>query len=164
MASSVAGQFDYRDTKNMRIVFLVVLLAASIYYTYVAFTDLDFLTRTGRPGPGFFPRSIGIAAIFFTLWTLVTDLRASDRERTDPKRWKDVVLLMALAISYAVLLRLFGGFVATVIFLGVTLMILNRAQPKRNALLAILVPSGVYLLFDRLLNANMPPALFELPI
>jgi len=148
----------------MRVVFLIVLLAGSIYYTYVAFTDLGFLTRTGRPGPGFFPRIIGISAIIVIFWTLVEELRKAERVHTDPQRWKDVVLLIVLALCYAVLLRLFGGFIATVIFLGVTLMILNRAQPGKNLLLAILIPSGVYILFDRVLNANMPPALFELPI
>ncbi|MEL6642977.1 MAG: tripartite tricarboxylate transporter TctB family protein [Pseudomonadota bacterium] len=150
----------------MRRVFLVVLLAGAIYYTYVAFNDLNFLTRTGRPGPGFFPRLIGVSAILITLWTLVEELRKSEdqRERTNPQAWKDVVVLMALAVSYAVLLRLFGGFIATVIFLGVTLMILNRSQPMKNLALAILIPGGVYLLFDRVLNANLPPALFELPI
>jgi putative tricarboxylic transport membrane protein len=75
-----------------------------------------------------------------------------------------VVLLMALAISYAVMLRLFGGFIATVLFLGISLMILNRGQPVKNAMLTLLIPGGVYLLFDRVLNANMPPALFDLPI
>lgn len=148
----------------MRIVFLVALLAGSIFYTYVAFADLNFLTRTGRPGPGFFPRIIGVAGIVVTLWTLVEELRKGERERTDPQKWKDVVVLIAMAVCYAVLLRLFGGFIATVIFLGVTLMILNRTQPGKNILLAILIPGGVYLLFDRVLNANMPPALFELPI
>lgn len=150
----------------MRRVFLVVLLAAAIYYTYVAFADLNFLTRTGRPGPGFFPRAIGISAILITLWALIEELlrSADQRERTDPDSWKDVVILMALAVAYAVLLRLFGGFVATVIFLGVTLMVLNREQPLKNLALAILIPGGVYLLFDRVLNANMPPALYELPI
>lgn len=146
----------------MRIVFLVALLAASIYYTYVAFADLNFLTRTGRPGPGFFPRIIGVTGIAITLWTLVEGL--FKRERTDPQKWKDVVVLISLAISYAILLRLFGGFIATVVFLGVTLMILNRTQPGKNVLLAILIPGGVYLLFDRVLNANMPPALFNLSI
>ncbi len=149
----------------MRRVFLVVLLAGAIYYTYVAFVDLNFLTRTGRPGPGFFPRVIGVSAIVMVLWTLIEELRKSDAERvrSNPHAWKDVVVLMALAVSYAVLLRLFGGFVATVIFLGVTLMILNRGQPLKNLVLAILIPGGVYLLFDRGLNANMPPALYALP-
>ena len=148
----------------MRVAFFVVLLAGAIFYSYVAYADLNFLTRTGRPGPGFFPRLIGTTAIIFTLWTHVEELRKAERERTDPRKWKDVVILMALACSYAVLLKLFGGFVATVIFLGATLMLLNRAQPIKNVLVATLVQSGVYLLFDRVLNANMPPALFELPI
>jgi len=164
MAAIMAGHPAYRDTKHMRIVFLVVFLAAAIYYTYVAFIDLNFLTRTGRPGPGFFPRSIGILGILFILWTLIVDMRYSDSERTDPARWRDVVLLMALCLSYAVMLRLFGGFIATVIFLAITLMILNRGRLRQNAMVAILIPGGVYLLFDRVLNANMPPALFDLPI
>lgn len=146
----------------MRIVFLVVLLTGAIFYTYVAFTDLNFLTRTGRPGPGFFPRIIGVTGILIILWTLTDELRKGSRGRTDPQGWKDVGVLIALAIGYAVLLKLFGGFFATVVFLGVTLMILNRAEPGKNLLLAILIPGGVYLLFDRVLNANLPPALFEL--
>ena len=148
----------------MRLVFLVAILAGAIYYTYVAFTDLNFLTRTGRLGPGFFPRIIGVASIVVTLLTLAEELRRGRDAHTDPQQWKDVALLIALALGYAVLLRLFGGLFATVIFLGVTLSILNRGQPRKNGLIALLVPGGVYLLFDRVLNANMPPALFEMPI
>ncbi len=72
---------------------------------------------------------------------------------------------MALALGYAVLLRLFGGFVATVIFLGADAVLSEprpayaerdpvRSCPRRESTL----------LFDQLLNANMPPALFELPL
>lgn len=148
----------------MRVVFLVVVLAGAMYYTFVAFSDLNFLTRTGRPGPGFFPRLIGCTMVVVTFWALVDALRDPERERTNPAQWKDVVMLMALALGYAVLLRVFGGFVATVIFLGATLTILNRTQMVKNMLLAVLVPTGVYLLFDKLLNANMPPALIALPL
>ena len=44
----------------MRIGFLLVLLAGSVFYSYVAFADLSFMTRTGRLGPGFFPRLVGM--------------------------------------------------------------------------------------------------------
>ena len=67
------------------------------------------------------------------------------------------------SVDTAVLLRLFGGFVATVIYLAVALAILNRRRHLQNGILAVAVPSGVYLLFDSLLNANMPPALFDMP-
>lgn len=160
----VAGRFEGQDFRPMRIVFLVGILAGAVYYSYVAFADLGFMTRTGRLGPGFFPRIIGVAAIAITLWTLVEELRRNRTEEADRQQWADVALLIGLALGYAVLLRLFGGFIATVIFLGVTLSLLNRGQPGKNLLISLLVPGGVYLLFDRVLNANMPPALFELPL
>jgi putative tricarboxylic transport membrane protein len=148
----------------MRIAFFAVLLAGAVYYSYVAFTDFNFMTRTGRLGPGFFPRVIGVSAIVVILWAMIDELRVRHEPEGDASAWKDVFLLIGLAVGYAVLLRLFGGFVATVIFLGVTLTILNPGHALKNGAIALLVPGGVYLLFDRLLNANMPPALFNLPI
>ena len=100
----------------MRIVFTLVLLAGAVFYTYIAFIDLSFLSRTGRLGPGFFPRLIGVSAVVMTLWVLVDELRKREPSLDDPKRWGDVVMLMALALGYAVLLRLFGGFAATIVF------------------------------------------------
>lgn len=148
----------------MRIVFTLVLLAGAIFYSYIAFSDLSFMTRTGRLGPGFFPRVIGIAAIVVILWTLVDELRARTASDDKNHHWGDVALLIALAIGYAILLRLFGGFIATLIFLFVTLFFLNPGQHLKNLIVSVAVPVGVYLLFDQLLNANMPPALFELPL
>lgn len=147
----------------MRIAFLVFVLTASIYYTYVAFVDLNFLTRSGRLGPGFFPRMVGGAMVVLTLWTLIDALRA-DRDPDAPSHdWADVLKLMALAVGYAVLLRLLGGFPATIIYLGLTLLIINRGRHVQNAILTVVLPSAIYLLFDRVLNANMPPALIDLP-
>lgn len=147
----------------MRIAFLIVVLAGSIYYTYVAFIDLDFLTRSGRLGPGFFPRIVGVSMVVLTLWTLVDALRAARDPEVPGTQWGDVVKLMALAVGYAVLLRLLGGFPATVIFLGLTLLVINRGHALQNAILTVVIPSAIYLLFDRVLNANMPPALLNLP-
>ena len=148
----------------MRIAFTLVLLAGAIFYSYIAFSDLSFMTRTGRLGPGFFPRIIGVAAIVVMLWTLIDELRKQKQSNGEDHHWGDVVLLIALALGYAVLLRLLGGFIATMIFLIVTLFFLNPGQYLKNIIIAVLVPAGVYLLFDQVLNANMPPALFALPL
>ena len=148
----------------MRIAFFVALLAASIFYSYIAFADLNFMTRSGRLGPGFFPRILGATAIVMTIWALLEEMRNEDAPHGAAQQWRDVALLMALALGYAVLLRLFGGLAATVIFLAVALSLLNRGKPLKNALISVLVPAFVYLLFDRILNANMPPALIDLPI
>lgn len=149
----------------MRIAFLFVVLAGAVFYTYIAFADLNFMTRTGRLGPGFFPRVIGLLLIAFTAWSLLDALR----QRTGPADvkagvWGDVGLIIAFAVGYAVLLRLFGGFPATVIYLAATLSLINRGQHLQNAVLSIVLPAGIYLLFDKVLNANMPPALIDLPL
>ena len=147
----------------MRNAFLVTLLAGALFYSYVAFIDLNFLTRTGRLGPGFFPRAVGIGLIVFTAWALLDSVRAG-RHQDDPGHsWRDVTILIGLSIVYVVLMRLFGGFIATVVFLGAALTLLNPGSRVLNGILALVIPGCVYLLFDRVLNANMPPALFNLP-
>lgn len=147
----------------MRLAFLFLVLAGAVYYTYVAFLDLSFLSRTGRLGPGFFPRIVGVAAIVMTVWVILDTLRESRAPDDESSTWGDVLVLMALVLGYAVLLRLFGGLIATVVYLGLTLSYLNRGRYRQNAILSLAIPGFVYLLFDRLLNANMPPALFDMP-
>jgi hypothetical protein len=156
----------------MRIVFLLALLGGAIFYSYIAFFDLTFLTRTGRIGPGFFPRIVGGAMIFMTLWAIVDALRdrramaagaAPSADDAPSGFWRDVIVLLALVLGYGVLLRLFGGYISTVFYLGLALIIFNPQRHLQNTAVAIIFPSAVYLAFDRLLNANMPPALFNLP-
>ena len=156
----------------MRIVFLLALLGGAIFYSYIAFFDLTFLTRTGRIGPGFFPRIVGGSMIVITLWAIVDALRdrramaagAAPGPNDAPYGlWRDVIILLVIVLSYAVMLRLFGGWVSTVIYLGLALFIFNPGRNLQNAAVAVIFPSAVYVAFDRFLNANMPPALFTLP-
>lgn len=148
----------------MRIAFLLGVLAASTWYSYVAFSDLAFLTNRGRLGPGFFPRIVGLVLVAMTVWVLTDALRSRRDQVEDIGRWSDAVLLISLALIFAVMLRFFGGFAATVIYLALTLSVLNRGRHLQNALVSVLVPIAIYALFDRLLNASMPPALFALPL
>lgn len=147
----------------MRLVFLLVVLGGAVFYTYIAFVDLSFMTRTGRLGPGFFPRIVGATMVGFAIWALVDALREGSPADPENSSWGDVAVLIVLALGYAVLLRLFGGFPATVLYLGTALYFVNRGKHRQNAILAIAIPGVVYLLFDRVLNANMPPALYPLP-
>jgi putative tricarboxylic transport membrane protein len=156
----------------MRIVFLVALLGGAVFYSYVAFIDLSFFNQRGRPGAGFFPRIVGVAMVVLVLWAMVDALR--DRRAAAANGfhdglgdtgsgWQDAAKLVLLALTYAVLLRIFGGFVSTIIYLGLALSVLNPGRHLQNALVAVIMPIVVYLLFDRLLNASMPPALIDLP-
>ena len=145
----------------MRVFFLIALLVGAIFYSYVAFTDLGFLTRTGRLGPGFFPRLIGVFAVATLIWVIVEDIRKRQPDVGPLQGWFDVFAVIALSVFYAVLLRLFGGLTATVIFLVLALSFLNRGEHLKNLVIAVAVPAAVFLLFDKVLNANMPPALIK---
>lgn len=144
--------------RAMRIAFYLALLVGGGLYARVAFAELDFLTRSGRPGPGFFPRIIGASLIAATLWALLDSLRASERGSEEGGSLRDLVPLLALAIGYATLLRLTGWLPATFAFLAFALSFLNWGRHVQNASIAVGAPIGIYLLFDRLLNASMPPA------
>ncbi len=146
----------------MRVAFLLVILFGALFYTYVAFFDLSFLSRTGRLGPGFFPRLIGVSAVMLIIWVIADTLRSGLNVLSDYNKWKDVVPLILLAVSYAVLLRLFGGFLATLVYLAITLALINRGKHFQNAVLSVVIPTAVYILFDKILNVNMPPAIFML--
>ena len=60
----------------MRVGFTAAILCLAVLYTYWAFADLSFLSSTGRLGPGFFPRIVGILLIAACLLTLAGDLKA----------------------------------------------------------------------------------------
>ncbi|WP_163269464.1 tripartite tricarboxylate transporter TctB family protein [Chelativorans alearense] len=149
----------------MRMIFFVVILATGLMYSYLAFTDLDFLTTTGRLGPGFFPRVIGTLMVVFTIWSMIAELRPSAAEgRSDVGGYAgQVALIMSLGVAYVLSLGLVGGIPATVIFLFVTLSVLNRDRLLQNGLVALLVPGAIYVLFDRLLNAAIPEGVLPLP-
>ncbi len=148
----------------MRVVFLLALLAASLFYSYVAFAELSFLSSSGRLGPGFFPRLIGGALVLFCLICLVEDIRRMRRDDVRSDYWLTIVFIALLSAGMIWLFTLVGGPLAMVIFLLATLSVLNRGHVVQNVAIAVLLPLGIYFLFDVWLNASMPEGRLPLPI
>lgn len=152
----------------MRIVFLLVVLAAGLFYTYYAFAHLSFLSQTGRLGPGFFPRIIGSGIVVLTLISVVQELM---RMRSTPEgitlRFENVspaaAFIIAMGVGYLVALRFLDAVPATILFLFATLSAINRGRYLQNALVSVLVPVAIYILFRKFLNASMPQGLLGLP-
>ena len=148
----------------MRVGFLLAVLAGSVFYSYIAFAELAFLGTTGRLGPGFFPRIVGVILIATCLLGLAPDIR---RTRADDMRsafWTSVLVIAALSAGMIWLFTLVGGTLAMGLFLLAALSILNRGRIVQNLAIAVLLPLGVYFLFDVWLNASMPEGHLPLPI
>lgn len=132
---------------------LGVLLFAGLY-SYYAFTELSWLSSAGRIGPAFFPRIIGLTLLALSAWSLAADWRAPGGHLA--KGWRAVALLALLSGLFVAALEVLGGLLSMIAFMAAALTVFNRARPLQNALLALALPAGLYLLFKVWLNAGVP--------
>lgn len=153
---------DRRWHVGARAVFFGILLVLLACYFQLAF-GMEWRTAAGRIGPGFFPRIIGGIGVALTLVALVRSLRRvdlppeADTDGADLGRHPATLAVVvaagaALAAAYTVL----GAVVAGALFLLGCLWLLNREHPVFNAVLGIGLATGLYLLFQTLLNAGLP--------
>ena len=120
------------------------------------------LGTPGRPGPGFFPFSLGIALALIGVALLVRAvwggriesayrLRAGER----PHRWKVVATLAAMFL-YAFVLEVLGFVLATALLV---LFLFRAIEPQPWAVAlggSLLTALGAYVLFKRWLGVQLP--------
>jgi putative tricarboxylic transport membrane protein len=140
----------------MRLAFTATILCLAVLYTYWAFADLSFLSSTGRLGPGFFPRIIGLILIVACVLTLAGDLKERRPEGGLSSFWRITVVVAALSGAFILLLEILGGPLAMVVYLLATLSVLNRGKTMQNVAISVGLPIALFLLFDRWLNASIP--------
>ena len=147
----------------MRLGFTAAILCLAVLYTYWAFADLSFLSSTGRLGPGFFPRIVGILLIATCLLTLAGDLKARHSAQEASSFWRVTLLVVALSGALVLLLEILGGPLAMAVYLLATLSVLNPGRTLQNVAVSVCLPLALFLLFDRWLNASIPPDALGLP-
>ncbi len=161
---------------NTKSLFLLTMLIGSALYTAVAF-DLEWTTTAGRIGPGFFPRILGVLLVITAGWALVSELTgrtaesqgpqeqtSADQQASDdqPAKLGDTLLMIGLIIAFVPLLLYLGALIGMVLFTLITLFLFNRGRPLVNVLVGVVFPLSLFLLFDRGLNATLPPGAFDL--
>ena len=142
----------------MRTGFLAGVLLLAGGYTWFAFAELAWLSSAGRLGPGYFPRLIGAALVVLCAWSLADELRRGTREPV-PGFWRVTAALALLSALFVAALDVLGGLVSMVVYMAAALAVLNRRRHWQNALLAVLLPLALYLLFRVWLNAAEPRGL-----
>ena len=143
--------------------FLLAILFLAALYTYIAFADLSYLSSAGRLGPGFMPRIIGVSLVAMCALSLYADMKHLPAEQPMSPAWRSAAVLALLSGIFVGLLELLGGLVSMMVFMAAALWILNRGRPLQNALVAVLLPLGIYLLFAVWLRASVPRGMLPLP-
>lgn len=147
----------------MRAGFLLALLFGAGWYAWTAFTGLSYLSSTGRLGPGFFPRFIGAGLVVLLAYSLAVDLRRAAPEDAISPYWRSAAVLALLCAVFVGLLDVIGGLLAMVAFMAGALWFLNRGRTLQSALVALLLPLAIYLVFSVWLKATLPQGLVPLP-
>jgi putative tricarboxylic transport membrane protein len=140
----------------VRLGFTAAILCAAALYAYWAFADLSFLSSTGRLGPGFFPRIVGLLLIVVCVLTLAGDLKKRRAEGGLSSFWWITLVVAALSGAFVLSLEILGGPLAMIVYMLVALSVLNRGKIVQNVAISLGLPLALFLLFDRWLNASMP--------
>ena len=113
---------------GMRLAFTAAILCLAVLYTYWAFAELSFLSSTGRLGPGFFPRIVGLLLIVACLLTLAGDLKKRRRRRRSRATGGPPWSSPACPAPSSSLLEILGGPLAMVVYMLATLLVLNPGR------------------------------------
>lgn len=148
----------------LRLGFILAILFLAACYTYLAFADLSYLSSAGRLGPGFFPRIIGSCLVALCVVSLYADIKHGPAGEAVSPCWGSAAVLGLLSGIFVALLNVLGGLLSMIVFMAAALWILNRGRPVQNALVAVLLPVCIYLLFDVWLKAAMPRGMIPLPL
>ncbi|HET6665934.1 MAG TPA: tripartite tricarboxylate transporter TctB family protein [Intrasporangium sp.] len=154
-----------------RLVFLASLTVLAAAYTMMAF-QMEWRIQNGQIGPGFFPRFVGVGIVVGCLAAIALTLSgrgpsdssadaAEDADFDAPADGRTAPMATVLAVGAMVIFFVFfevlGALLSSVLFLALLLTIVNPGRHRMNAAVSVLVPVGLYLLFEVLLDAGLPP-------
>ncbi len=112
----------------------------------------------GQPGSGFMPLGLGIVLGFLALLLIVTN-RGRDEERVrfwEGKAWARPLVAVAITVVFIVVFDDIGAITSVAVLVAGWLRLVGRKSVFVAVLTGLLTGAGVYLLFDRLLQAPFP--------
>jgi len=149
--------------RALRAGFLLAILFLAAFYTYIAFAELSYLSSAGRLGPGFMPRIIGVSLVAMCALSLYADMKRLPAGQAVSPGWRSAAVLALLSGVFVALLEALGGLLSMMVFMAAALWVLNRGRPLQNALIAVLMPIGTYVVFTVWLRTAMPRGMLPLP-
>lgn len=146
--------------RTKQVVSILFLIFSVVYLT--ASFSLPF-GRTGKPGPGLVPLSVGIAMTIFSLFHVIEvfflEKGRSSTEKGEALQRADLVRVAGVAISltvYMVLFSLLGYALSTIFLVGATLRLLEMRGWTRIVLISILTSVLSYYIFNNMLEVPLP--------
>ena len=152
------------NTRDLKGIFIPLFWLFLSIYVSIASYSYD-LGNWHKPGPGYFPFGAALVLGVISLWSLIKSLLKKSLEQVQvslPKRinWQNIVLSVFALYVYVFLLN-WGGFVlCTLLLMGFFLKVVSKQRWSVTLIVSCSIALGAYLLFDVLLDAQLPRGLF----
>jgi hypothetical protein len=153
---------DERITRVVHIVLGLVIAALGSWLLYRSRTELAFRGPNGEPGPGYLPVLLTICLIAMGLllagvWTFGAKARHGDAPTLSlhPRLMGRALLVWGALVVCAFLIEPLGFLLAGEVFVLV-IMAIERIRSLPLIVSLLLVPPAMYLLFDTLLEVQLP--------
>jgi putative tricarboxylic transport membrane protein len=140
----------------------VCFLAFSAYLMWESWNNMEYYTRLG-PGAGFFPFWLGaLLGVLGIVWLVQVSRRTGDTDEGPSLPPRDgIVRILSIVVSVAAvsaLMNLLGFQLTMFAFMVFMLMILGRQTIWTTVIIALMCSVGVYHLFGRYLDLQLPAA------
>ena len=155
-------QRDERVTRAVHVGLGIVITVLGAWLLYRSHTELAFRGPNGEPGPGYLPVLlticlVGMGLLLAAVWMFGSKARHGDAPTLslDPRGMARALLvwlaLVVCALTIEPLGFLLAGEVLVVLIMGI-----ERIRSIPLIITLLLVPPAMYLLFDTLLEVQLP--------
>jgi hypothetical protein len=153
---------DERVTRIVHIALGLVIAALGAWLLYRSHTELAFRGSNGEPGPGYLPVLLTICLIALGLllagvWAFGAQARHGDAPTLSlhPRQMGRALLVWGALVVCGFLIEPLGFLLAGEVFVLI-IMAIERIRSIPLIVTLLLVPPAMYLLFDTLLEVQLP--------
>lgn len=118
------------------------------------------LGEIDKPGPGFFPFSVGLVMLGLSLVALFQSTgKKNDTEKAvsqEPIRWWNIVIILAATLAYALTIEKIGFLVNTFLFICIMLKVIEPQTWKKSVLVGVITAVAANLVFNVVFQAQIP--------
>jgi hypothetical protein len=154
---------DLRLTRRVHVALGLLIAALGAWLLYRSLTELAFKGSNGEPGPGYLPAIltiglIGLGLALSAVWLWGPRARSGDvptlsLSRAGMTRAGSVWLALVVCIA---LVEPFGFLIAGEVLVLLIIVVIERIRSIPSIVALILVPPGMYVLFEILLEVQLP--------
>jgi tripartite tricarboxylate transporter TctB family protein len=153
---------DARLTRRVHVVLGLVIAALGAWLLYKSRTELAFRGPNNEPGPGYLPVLlticlIGLGLALTAVWLFGAKARHGDAPTLslEPRQMGRALLVWLALVVSAFLIEPLGFLIAGEV-LVLLVMVIERIRSIPLIVTLLLVPPAMYLLFDILLEVQLP--------